>query len=70
MTQTPFKRGESLYRGDSYSHGEATISGGGNALYIGLKSDTKILNIATDNITPITEAQSQEKPQLTIVDDL
>ncbi len=64
------KRGESLYRGDSYSHGEATISGGGNALYIGLKSDTKILNIATDNITPITEAQSQEKPQLTIVDDL
>ncbi len=70
MSSNFVKRGESLYRGDSYSHGEATISGGGNALYIGLKSDTKILNIATDNITPITEAQSQEKPQLTIVDDL
>lgn len=70
MSSKFIKRGESLYRGDSYSHGEATISGGGNALYIGLKSDTKILNIATAPITPITEAQAQEKPELTIVDDL
>lgn len=66
------KRGDSVYRGDSYSHGEATISGGNkkNALYIGLKSDTKILGLSTENIIPITEEQTREKPQLTIVDDL
>ena len=60
------------YGGDSYSQGEAVISSGGKepSLYIGLKSDTKILNITTENITPITEEQTREKPQLIIVDDL
>ena len=72
MTSRFVRRGESLYRGDSYSHGQAVISSGGKepSLYIGLKSDTKILNITTENITPITEEQTREKPELIIVDDL
>ena len=72
MSSRFVRRGESLYRGDSYSHGEAIISGGGKqpALFIGLKSDTKILDIATENITPVTEEQTREKPQLILVDDL
>ena len=51
---------------------QTVISSGGKepSLYIGLKSDTKILNITTENITPITEEQTREKPELIIVDDL
>lgn len=72
MSSRFVRRGESLYRGDSYSHGQAVISGGGRrpALFIGLKSETRILEIATENIVPITDRQTEEQPELILVNDL
>lgn len=72
MSSRFVRRGESLYRGDSYSHGQAVISGGGRrpALFIGLKSETRILDTVTENIPPITDRQTEEIPELIVVNDL
>lgn len=72
MSSRFVRRGQSLYRGDSYSHGEAVLSGGGRrpSLSIGLKSETRILNITTENIVPITEEQTKQTPELIVVNTL
>ena len=64
------KSGESVYRGDSYSYGKALIKSPKQSLVISLRSDMKILDTKTSDITPITHEQTLEKPNLIIIDSL
>ena len=70
MTSDFIKKGNSLYRGDSYSYGSAYIKSTKNELNIALKSQLKILNRTTDQPTPITEEQTKVKPTLEVIDNM
>lgn len=70
MTTRFVKRGESIYRGDSYSYGKMLIKSPKQSLVISMRSDMKILDTKTSGITPVTHEQTLEKPKLIIIDSM
>ncbi|MDD4820745.1 MAG: carboxypeptidase-like regulatory domain-containing protein [Flavobacteriales bacterium] len=70
MTSEFVKKGQSLYRSDSYSYGTAYIKSTKDQLNIALKSQLKVLNRTTDHPTPITEEQTKATPRLEVIDNM
>ncbi len=70
MTSDFIHKNGTIYRGDSYSHGNAIISSRQATLDITLKSTQDILSIETESPTPITEEQTKIEPSVEIIKNM
>lgn len=70
MTSDFIHKNGTIYRGDSYSHGNAIISSRQATLDITLKSTQDILSIETESPTPITEEETKIEPSVEIIKNM
>ena len=70
MTSDFIHKNGTMYRGDSYSYGDAIISSRQTTLDVSLKSTQEILSMETESPTPITKEQTEIEPSVEIIKNM